>query len=493
MAFARWYPTVTALPNGRALVMSGTQNCSTCIADIPEVYDPGTDTWTRLDAARRAIPLYPFNFVLPDGRLLVAGSYHASMSTPVLDLATQTWTTLDPTVLDAGSAVMYAPGRIMKSGSSWELEGTTTPAAATTYVVDANQPSPRWRQTAPMALPRVWHNLTVLPDGNVLVTGGGQTVDQFNLAAASLEAEMWSPTTETWTTMATSQVPRFYHSVATLLPDGRVLVAGGGRDGVDQLSAEIYSPPYLFKGARPAIGSAPSVVQYGGNFTVQTPDASRIAKVSLISLGSVTHAFDENQRFVPLTFQAAGGGLTVQGPADGNVAPPGYYMLFLLDTAGVPSTAAMVRLSTPAEDSQPPTVAITSPANASSVSGSITVTATASDNNGVAGVQFQVDHVNVGVEDTTSPYSITWNSASVPNGTHTLSAVARDTVGNTAVSTDVVVVVANAPDTSPPSTPPGSRPPPWRRTRSTWRGARPPTTWAWPATRYSGTVWRWRR
>jgi hypothetical protein len=444
MAYARWYPTVTALPDGRALVMSGNRNCATCNADIPEVYDPAADVWTRLTAARKVIPLYPFNFVLPDGRLLVAGAYHASMSTPVLNLVTQTWTTLDPTVLDAGSAVMYAPGRIMKSGSSWAAEGTSTPAAATTYVLDANQPSARWRQTAPMAFPRIWHNMTVLPDGNVLVTGGGQTADEYNVAAASLAAEMWSPATETWTTMATSQVPRFYHSVATLLPDGRVLVAGSGRAGVDQFSAEIYSPPYLFKGARPAIGSAPPVVQYGGNFTVQTPDASRIARVSLISLGSVTHAFDENQRFVPLTFQAAGGALTVQGPANGNVAPPGYYMLFLVDTAGVPSTSAMVRLPTPAEDSQPPTVAITSPADGSSVSGAITVTATASDNNNVAGVQFQVDHVNVGAEDTTSPYSFTWNTASVPNGTHTLSAVARDTAGNIAVSADAVVVVANA-------------------------------------------------
>jgi hypothetical protein len=455
MTYARWYPTVTALPDGRALVMSGNQNCETCNADIPEVYDPTADAWTRLTSARKTIPLYPFNFILPDGRLLVAGSYHDSMPTSVLNIATQTWTTMDPTVLDAGSAVMYAPGRIMKSGSSWELEGTSTPAAATTYVLDTTQPSPRWRQTAPMAFPRIWHTLTMLPDGNVLVTGGGQTADEYNVGAASLAAEMWSPTTETWTTLASGQVPRFYHSVATLLPDGRVLIAGSGRDGVDQLSAEFYSPPYLFKGARPTIASAPTVVQYGGNFTVQTPDASRIAKVSLISLGSVTHAFNENQRFVPLTFQASGGALTVQGPTDGNVAAPGYYMLFLVDTTGVPSPAAMVRLPTPAEDSQPPTVAVTSPTNASSVSGSITITATASDNKGVAGVRFQVDHANVGAEDTTSPYSITWNSASVPNGTHTLSAIARDAAGNTAVSTDVVVVVANAQDTSAPTTPTG--------------------------------------
>jgi Concanavalin A-like lectin/glucanases superfamily/Domain of unknown function (DUF1929)/Bacterial Ig domain/Glyoxal oxidase N-terminus/Fibronectin type III domain len=455
MAFARWYPTVTALPDGRALVMSGNQNCSTCNADTPEVYDPTAGTWTRLNSARRTIPLYPFNFILPDGRLLVGGSYHSSMATPVLDVTAQSWTTMDATVLDAGSAVMYAPGRIMKSGSSWELEGTSTPAAATTYVLDTTQPSPRWRQTAPMAFPRIWHNSTVLPDGNVLVTGGGQTADEYNVSAASLAAEMWSPVTEQWTTMATSQVPRFYHSTALLLPDGRVVVAGSGRDGVDQLSAEIYSPPYLFKGARPSIGSAPSQVGYGSSFAVQTPDAARIAKVSLIRLGSVTHAIDGNQRLVPLSFQTSGGALMVQAPANGNLAPPGHYMLFLVDNNGVPSTATILRLPTPAEDLQPPTVAITSPGNGSSVSGTITVTATASDNKSVAGVRFRVDGVDIGPEDTTNPFSISWNSASVVNGSHTLVAIARDAAGNTAVSANVTVVVTNTPDTSPPTVPTG--------------------------------------
>ena len=270
MNFPRWYPTVTSLPDGRALVMSGNTNCQTCIADIPEIYDPATNSWSELSSARLGIPPYPYNFVLPNGKILVAGGYHDSMPTRVLDLTTQTWQVLDPARLDAGSAVMYAPGKVMKSGSSWETEPAITLSAATTYVLDTNQASPLWRATAPMVYPRVFHNLTVLPDGNVLVTGGGQTTDLFNLEAASLAAEMWSPATETWTTMASAQMPRFYHSNALLLPDGRVLVAGGGRSGVDQLNSEIYSPPYLFKGSRPIISAAPAVVQYGSNFAVQT-------------------------------------------------------------------------------------------------------------------------------------------------------------------------------------------------------------------------------
>jgi Domain of unknown function (DUF1929) len=123
---------------------------------------------------------------------------------------------------------------------------------------------------------------------------------------------------------------------------------GGRFNGVteptDQLSAEIYSPPYLFNGARPTISAAPSTLQYAINFTVTTPDALQIASVALVRLGAVTHAFDQNQRYVPLTFQQATGGLTVQSPSSANLAPPGYYMLFLVNANGVPSVASMIKV-----------------------------------------------------------------------------------------------------------------------------------------------------
>ena len=149
--------------------------------------------------------------------------------------------------------------------------------------------------------------------------------------------------------MAAMQVGRVYHATAILLPDGRVLSAGSGRfggtgPGADQLSAEIYSPPYLFNGARPTITSAPTAVTYGSTFSVTTPDAAQISKVSLIRLGTVTHHFNGGQRYLSLSFQAVPGGLTVTAPANGNLAPPGYYMLFILNSNGVPSIAPLIQV-----------------------------------------------------------------------------------------------------------------------------------------------------
>ncbi len=100
----------------------------------------------------------------------------------------------------------------------------------------------------------------------------------------------------------------------------------------------------MFKGPRPTITSAPATTSYGANMFVATPDATAIASVSFIRTGSVTHAFNQDQRFLPLTFQQTAGGLTVQAPANANLAPPGHYLLFIVDANGVPSVAKIVRI-----------------------------------------------------------------------------------------------------------------------------------------------------
>ncbi len=440
MSYRRWYPTATAMPDGRVLVTSGGQTCLTCLADVPEIFDPRTNQFTTLPAARLAIPYYPFVYVLPDGRVLNAGANENAVATTVLDPTTWTWSMVDPVVRDGHSSAMFRPGQIIKSGTASD-SGKSGNAAATAFVLDMTQPSPAWRQVPSMAYRRAFHNTTLLPDGTVLVNGGGTTLDGYNVANSVYAAELWSPSTETWQTLASAQVPRLYHSTSLLLPDGRVLTAGSGNDfgAVNQTRAEIFSPPYLFKGSRPTIADAPGVIQYASVFAVQTPEAAQIASVSLIRPGGVTHAFDEDQRFLNLSFTAAGGSLAIQAPANANLAPPGYYMLFLVNTAGVPSVAKFVRLPSPSDDLEPP-----APPSALSAFGgigqaSLTWTA-AADNTGVA-------HYNIhrstaaGVQPTGAnkigqSTGTTFTDLSVTPGTYSYVVTAQDIAGNVSVASN---------------------------------------------------------
>jgi len=348
MAYGRWYPTVTTLADGRILVLVGETTCYGCVAEIPEIYNPVNNSWTELTNASHKWPWYPHAFVLSGGNVVVVGATEAPATTATLDINAQTWTTVDALVPESGSAVMYAPGKILKSGTpaSSLSEG---PSSAQANVLDMTLPSPTWRSVQSMAFPRSYHVLTALPDGDVLVTGGGRTTGNADLPNAVYEAELWSPTAETWSTLGAMHAPRLYHATALLLPDARVLVSGGGRGlgyvaSSDQLSAEVFAPPYLFKGARPTISSAPAELAYNQSFAVATPDAGNISKVALIPLGSMTHAINMNQRYVPLAFTAGTGTLAVTAPGNGTLAPPGYYMLFIVGTNGVPSVAAIVRL-----------------------------------------------------------------------------------------------------------------------------------------------------
>jgi hypothetical protein len=191
---------------------------------------------------------------------------------------------------------------------------------------------------------------TLLPTGDVLVTGGTFAPGFNNYAGGLITAEIWSPTTGGWITTAYASTARLYHGTALLLPDARVLFTGsGGAPGtalVDELNYELFQPPYLFQGPRPTItGALPGRVGYGQQLVVQTPDGASIAKVTLIRLGSVTHAFDMGARLVPLSFTTVSGGLAIGFPASRADAPPGPYMLFLVSPSGVPSVAPILLLN----------------------------------------------------------------------------------------------------------------------------------------------------
>jgi hypothetical protein len=165
---------------------------------------------------------------------------------------------------------MYDDGKILYAGGA-----TTTNTAE---VIDLNQSAPTWRFTSPMAFARRHHNLTVLPTGEVLATGGvgGTTFDDVTKGVHA--AELWNPETEQWTTLASNGITRGYHSTSLLLPDSRVLHAGSGQGAgaPDERNAELFSPPYLSRGARPVISSAPSEIRYGAGFRISTPQAAKV-------------------------------------------------------------------------------------------------------------------------------------------------------------------------------------------------------------------------
>jgi|GEM_PF-1384695 len=337
---ARWYPTTIGLPNGEVVALGG-EITPGVDANVPEVYNPARNLWRPMPGATLDIGEYPLTYLMPNGQLFIAAGLDDKSR--ILNLATQTWTTLGVNPAATGTAAMYRPGKILVSGGGTK---GNDPVQSTAATIDLTQPSPTWKPTASMIDPRYKHNLVVLADGTVLAVGGSSIYSLVSQKGV-LDSELWNPDTGTWTLMAAMHDLRMYHSTALLLPDGRVLVAGGGRMNPvpDYETAELYSPPYLFKGPRPTISDAPAVTTYGARFTVPTPDANRIKSVALVGLGAVTHTFDSDQRYVNLPFTVSAGALTIQSPASPNLAPPSYYMLFIIDSSGVPSVAKVIKVS----------------------------------------------------------------------------------------------------------------------------------------------------
>jgi hypothetical protein len=371
MAFGRWYPTVTELGDGRMLTMAGRDSAGNVVT-TPEIWEnnamaaPG-DHWEKLPGAGAVeIPYYPRNFVDPkNGLVFMAGERIQSRWFDVDGLtgsARGKWIN-GPTHIyqknrEYGTAVMYEAGKILYTGGGGDLNWPTPDSkaavpTATAEMIDLNATSPVWTGAGSMSVPRRHLNSTVLPDGTVLITGGtsgGGFVD-INPADAARTAELWNPKNPTqWTTLAANSVMRVYHSVSLLLPDGTVLhgASGNATSGAtivpDENNHEIFSPPYLFKGARPTITSAPASVNHSQNFSVATPNAAQITEVRWIRIGSVTHAFDAGQRANTLVFTRTSTGVSVTTPATANKAPPGHYMLFLLNRNGVPSAAKIIQL-----------------------------------------------------------------------------------------------------------------------------------------------------
>jgi hypothetical protein len=336
---ARWYSSMTTLSNGQIYIQGG-RDGNGIGTDRPEI--------RNTDGTFRLLPnintgawdwYYPRNWVAPDGRIFGYESFGRMWYIDPSGDGTAT----EVGRLDApnrgldASAAMFLPGKILQFGG--ESNGAV--------VIDITNGAPVVTATQAMSSQRRYGTATVLPDGKVLATGGSAVRNA--LTNVAYNAEIWNPANGTWTVGATGALPRLYHSSAILLPDGSVLVGGGGANGpVTNLNVETYYPPYLFTSdaklaPRPAIVTAPDTVSIGQSFTVDFGNALSISKVALVKTGAMTHNWNMDQRYVPLTFTANGSQLSVTMPANAAIAPPGYYMLFIVDGNGVPSVAKIVR------------------------------------------------------------------------------------------------------------------------------------------------------
>ncbi len=333
---ARWYSAVTTLPDGRQYVQGGSGG-----QDYPEVREPDGRYTLLTGASTSALAYYyPRNHVAPDGRVF---SYDTQGRMIYVDLRdggqVETLARLDSALVGGGAAsAMFAPHRVLQtSGKSDRV-----------VEIDIRGPLPVLTERPRLSSVRSEHNSVVLPDGRVVVVGGSEVWN--TLEGVNNTAEIYDPETGEWTLGATGTHARLYHSTALLLPDARVLVAGGGAPGpLRNTNAEIYTPPYLFDdngkpASRPGISDAPTRLTPGDRGSLTLADDRPIASLVLMRSGSVTHSINFDQRRIPLTIRQYGRTLNYEIPDSGGLLPPGYYMMFALDAAGVPSLAKIVEM-----------------------------------------------------------------------------------------------------------------------------------------------------
>jgi hypothetical protein len=338
MSEARWYPTTMQLGDGTVVIFAGTSTPKVNATTIDH-YNPATNTITTYPSTSdKSMATYPRMHLLTNGLL----SWTNLATTYYFNPATGAWTK-GPKLNSGGRGVNDTSILLPGLSDIMEIGGDTSAGpTATAEILNTAGTPPSWQYTSPMSFTRLWANTVILPDGTLLEVGGGSSG---SYGDPVFTAELYNPATATWTEMAAQTAPRMYHSTALLLPDGRVLSAGESH-GSYQNTGEIFSPPYLFAGARPTITSAPASLGYNQQFTISAPSAASIASVALVKAGAVTHSINFDQRYIGLTYQASGASqLTATSPPDSNHAPPGWYMLFIVNSPGVPSVASWVQVT----------------------------------------------------------------------------------------------------------------------------------------------------
>lgn len=352
MRLPRWYASVLSLPDGRVFTVGGVDDKGAGAAN-PEVYDPTTKTWSLLNGITY-YESYPRVFLAPSGKI-VGLFYKDVTQIDVSGTGSMTYEATLPTDRHWKlPAVEYEVGKLL-----------AVREAGAVSLVDINGATPVITEAPGVGPRREWSSLTTMADGQVLLTGGG--VDNLGGDNVSLGSSIWNPATGSWTEVAPAAKSREYHSVALLLPDGRVLSAGGGAPGpVIQLNGEVYTPPYLYDAAgnlaaRPTIASAPATLKPGATpYRLKMGSADPVSRVTMVRTGSVTHSANFDQSFLSVSHTQAGDQVLVDVDRASTVLRPGYYMVFAFNAQGVPSTAHTVRVDPREEATQPePSVAAT--------------------------------------------------------------------------------------------------------------------------------------
>ncbi len=364
MNSGRWYPTVLTLGDGRILAVSGRDENGQ-IDTYPEIYSESTG-WNFFTQPTSRIPMYAHLFLLSSGKIFYSGAQMSSnygVSPRLLTLPTSFTEKIvetpvpglvSPDSRNQAASVLLPPAQDQKvliiggGGSGIGINSVN--------IVDLKAATPTYTAAAPLNYARMHHSAVLLPDRTVFVCNGSARSEDG--AQATRTAEIYNPVTNTWKLAATANVVnRVYHSVALLLPDGRVLTAGGNPKRTSQeMRLEIYSPAYMSK-PRPVIVNAPQKVAYGQTFQIETPQGLNIFRVHLIKPMATTHCMDTEQRMVEVRINSrASTSLSVTLlpnaswtlASQRNLAPPGWYMLSILDNSRVPSVAKWIQVVPPA-------------------------------------------------------------------------------------------------------------------------------------------------
>ena len=362
MNYARWYPTMAEMGNGMDMAISGLNGAGQVTMNS-EMFNPSTETWAQ--GPVRGFPTYPATFLTESGQLFFTGSNSgygpatAAWRTPGFwNIKTNAFTPVpgipDPRDLETSASVLLPPAqnqKIMVLGGGGV--GQSNSSTARTALIDVAAPDPTWVRGPNLAEPTRYPITVLLPDDNVLVTGGS-TYYRGMHGSDNHDTRVYDTASNSFSWAADSITGRDYHSGGLLLPNGSVLTLGGNPlygDKQDTQSQtfnqeiDVYFPPYMFQGTRPAIASAPKVMQLSHSYLIKVSQAASIKDLRLMRPDNPTHVTDVNERSVAVSFTQAGNGeLKITLPSDSNLLPPSYYMLFATNTKGIPSTGYWVQV-----------------------------------------------------------------------------------------------------------------------------------------------------